>query len=946
MNKRINALAGAVALAVFGMSGVAAAQETSGQEHGRHGSQDPHSQMYEEVLGTLTPAQRQRVQRSMRSMSPEAREQMMQRMRTASPQEHEQMMREHIQQMQQVTVTGSLLPGMEMDNAAPVLVIDAEDIQRNGFTTVADVLKATPFASGAVRDSTPIGGGNAQGAKMVNLFGLGPSFTKVLINGHPMANFPLTYNTGGGGNFTDLSNIPMVIVDRIEILPGSQSAIYGSDAISGVINIILKRTIEGVNLGVRLGGYTEGGGTSRRLQLASGHAWGDTSLIYAMELRNVDPVLATDRDITAKRPYSDDALAFNTVTGVYADPGVAGCAQMSNLFGGTMTYRHTAAGQPYCGSDYTYSFNTTFDAKREQASGFLALNHDFNDRLSAYLDLGYTVAENVTGSGATYYWDLVPINGQNWRVSREFAPEEVGGIDATNVFNRSHQYDVAGGVRGQIGGNWDWDAGYSRSYYQIKQSTLLPILAQMNTTLRARYQNLSQVFVPLTPAEYAAFSAERTRKSETSTDQVSVKLANSDLFTLPGGSAGLAVLADFGREDWVDSPDQRYRSGVFLYGAQQASRGDRDRWGATVQFDMPLHDMLKVSTAARYDSYSYGGRDIGSKTWRAGLEFRPFESLLFRGTMGTSFRAADMAFLYAGETRGNSNNQDPYLCDTMGVPRTHASCRYVMASYTSGNLQLEPTTARSKSVGFVWSPDPHFNVHADYLDIEIEDEVRALTLGNILVDEASCRQGGTAAALPSCADALARVQRGSDGRIVRVDGGFFNVAYKRMKTIMAGLDYRLEAGRYGDFRFNFSGNFIRDFQQQNDAFSPLVDVISRPMGQNALFRSVVNGSIGWDKGPFSATVFAVRYGPTPNFALAVGGWGTTQWGTGGYDPAWLLYNASLRYRFDEGVDVSLSASNLFNKMPPSQGWTSYPYYNPQVHNTYGRSFNVEFNYRF
>ncbi|MFT3756742.1 MAG: TonB-dependent receptor [Pseudoxanthomonas sp.] len=937
MNRRINALAGAITLAMCGLAG-AQAQEVSGdgQEHKAHA----------ETMQSLTPEQQALMQRRMQSMSPKERERMMQRMQSMSPEEHERAMREQIQQMQQVTVTGSLLPGLELENAAPLVVITAEDIQRNGFTSVSDALKAMPFASGSVRDSTPIGGGNAQGTKMVNLFGLGSSFTKVLVNGHPMANFPLTYNTGGGGNFTDLSNIPMVMVDRIEILPGSQSAIYGSDAISGVVNIILKRKIEGVNLGIRLGMYSEGGGGSQRVQLAGGHSWGDTSLIYAVEHRRADPVLATQRALTAKRPYEDDAFAYNNATSAYYDPGIAGCAQMSHLFGGTMTYRQDDDGNPYCGSDYTYSFNTTFDARREQTSGFLSLNHYFSDRLSAYADVGYTLSEASTGTGATYYWDLVPINGQNWRVSREFAPEETGGIDATNVFNRSHQYDIAAGLRGQMGESWDWEAGYSRSYYELKQSTLLPITSSMNNYLRARYQDLSQVFVPLTPAEFASFSARRTRKAETSTDQASFKLASTELFPLPGGAAGLAVLADFGREKWDDQPDARYLSGVFLYGSQQASSGDRDRWGATVQLDMPLHDKLKLTTAGRYDSYSYGGSDVGSKTWRAGLEFRPIQSLLLRGMVGTSFRAADMAFLYAGQTRANSNNNDPYLCDTMGVPRTSPSCRYVMASYTAGNLALEPTTAKSRSLGFVWSPDPNFNLHADYLDIEIMDEVRALTLGNILVDEASCRQGGTAAALPSCDDALARVVRGDNGRVVRVNGGFFNVAYKRMKTIMAGLGYRVPTESFGDFQFNLSGNFIRGFEQQNDAFSPLVDVIANPTGQSALFRSVVNGSIAWDKGPLSATLFAVRYGSTPNFALSVGGRGESQWGTGGYDPAWLLYNASIGYRFDEGVDVSLSANNLFNKMPPSRGWTSYPYYNSQVYNIYGRSLSLEINYRF
>jgi len=225
-----------------------------------------------------------------------------------------------------------------------------------------------------------------------------------------------------------------------------------------------------------------------------------------------------------------------------------------------------------------------------------------------------------------------------------------------------------------------------------------------------------------------------------------------------------------------------------------------------------------------------------------------------------------------------------------------------MAIYTSGNLDLKPTTARSRSIGFVFSPVDNLSVHADYLDIKIEDEVRALSTPTILDAEASCRAGGQPGLLPSCEDALARVTRDLDGQIVRVDYGYFNVAYKRMKTLMAGLDYQLDAHHLGLFTFSLSGNFIRDFRQQNDAFSPLVNVIENPTGQGTFFRTIMNASLGWEQGPLSATVFAVRYGSTPNFALAAGGWDSTQWGTPGHDPAWLLFNAS-------GMSVSWSTTS-------------------------------------
>lgn len=864
----------------------------------------------------------------------------------ASAEEQEKKHEGEVKELEKIHVTGSLLPSAGIEGASPVLIITAEEIARNGFTNVADALKSTPFAVGSVRDSTPIGGGNAQSTKMINLFGLGPGFTKVLINGHPVANFPLSYNTGGGGNFTDLANIPMVMVERIEILPGSQSAIYGSDAISGVVNIILKQDVEGVNVSLRTGIYSDGGGRNQRLQVASGHRWNRTSLVYAVEHRKADPIIALDRELTALRPYNDDAYAYNNATGVYYDPGEAGCAQMAHLFGNSMEYRFRAGNNPFCGTDYSASFSTTFDSEREVTSGYLSLNHGFSDSLTGYVDLGYTLGRTGSNSLMVWYSDLVPTANGGYRVSRNFAPEELGGRDVNDTVNRTHQYDVALGLHGQIASSdWDFDVGYARSAYSLKQSAFLPLQQSMNNYLRARYYDISQVFVPLTPEEYAGFSARRTRKSETAVDQLTAKVINVDLFNLPGGAAGLALLAEAGRETWEDRPDDRYRANQFFGGAQQASNGDRDRYGFTAQLDMPLHDMLKLSTALRYDSYSYTGNDISSDTWRVGLEFRPWQSLLIRAAAGTSFQAPDMAYLYTGETFGNQNTWDIYQCDTLGVPRTSSACRYVMASYTSGNLDLQPVTAQSKSLGFVWSPSDRFSVNADYLDIEINDEVRNLSVPNILTDEASCRQGGAALALPSCDDALSRVIRDGSGRITRINGGYFNVAYKRMKTLMAGADYRIPTERWGDWKMGLSGSYILDFKQQNDAFSPVVDVIESGQGMS-LFRSVINGSIGWEKGPVSATLYGVRYAENANFALLAGGWNSTQWGTPGRDRPWILYNASVRYRFDDDVSISVVVNNLRNSMPPNQGWTSYPNYNSQLYNVYGRALSMEFDYRF
>ena len=160
------------------------------------------------------------------------------------------------------------------ETAAPTFSITAEDIKKQGFRNVSDVLRAQPLATGAVQDNQ-FAGFTAE-ATTISLLGLDPSFTLILMDGRPLADFPLLYN--GQSNFTDLSSIPVAMIERIDILPGNQSSIYGSAAIAGVVNIILKKYLEGVQLDLRAGGYTEGGGGNERLQLTGGNRFNDFNL--------------------------------------------------------------------------------------------------------------------------------------------------------------------------------------------------------------------------------------------------------------------------------------------------------------------------------------------------------------------------------------------------------------------------------------------------------------------------------------------------------------------------------------------------------------------------------------------------------------------------------------------------------------------------------------------
>lgn len=185
-----------------------------------------------------------------------------------------------------VSVTGSRIKRAQVEGAQPVVTISAQQIQQEGFATVYDVLNSMN-QQGSVEADTQWGS-HTPNASPINLRDLGPGRTLLLVNGHRVADYPLPY--GGESNFSNYSNIPSAAVERIDILTGGASAIYGSDAVAGVINVILKRDYQGDQVRLRGGTATEGGRDSFDVSWAGGRTGENWSLTYALQATRRDPL--------------------------------------------------------------------------------------------------------------------------------------------------------------------------------------------------------------------------------------------------------------------------------------------------------------------------------------------------------------------------------------------------------------------------------------------------------------------------------------------------------------------------------------------------------------------------------------------------------------------------------------------------------------------------------
>lgn len=885
-------------------------------------------------------------------------------------------------ELDRILVTGSRIPRAQLETASPVITISAEDIQRQGFRNVSDVLRAQPLATGAVQDNQ-YAGSFTSNATTISLLGLSPSFTLILMDGRPLADYPLLYN--GQSNFTDLTSIPTAMVERIEILPGNQSSIYGSAAIAGVVNIILKKRLDGMQLDARVGGYSDGGGDNERLQLTGGKAWDNLDITYGLQYSHQDPIYMRQRDFTDTtddnpnpnlRYGSRTFIILNGFTGQYDDPGV-GCDNVAANFDGT-TMRDFRPGRGFfCGSRAQPGYATLLN-EEQGVSAYFNSNYRMGDNANFYTSVLYGKNEAKNDSGSRFW---IPnyndgTDGYIWNQTEQtletyqhiFSPEEQG---ITNFTTDSRSYNIALGVNGTIGdSNWDYDVYYSRSGYEVKSDQLWPLVDEMDAFFQEQFlgpqlgtyygypvyePNKPAFYQSITPEQFRAFSGNLRNTSSTWTHNFNVQLTNPDLFQLPAGSVGVAGVFQLGYQHW-DNPVDPGVSGDDYFGLSGTSgAGNRANRAVGVEFSIPLLKSLTASVSGRYDSYKNirAGSDAKA-TYKVGLEFRPVDSLLLRANYATAFRAPDMGYVFTGGNGFFSSQTDYYKCETYGP---NPDCPFEGLSLEGvqvANPDLKSITAKSYGFGFVWSPSDRYELRADYYNVRIEDEVLPQSFSRTLFDENECRQGRLDINSPTCVDALSRIQRGplnanpllsESVQLVTIKA--INIAEEQISGITAGGSARFDWGRWGEFGFGLDYNLTLDHTTVTFPGDPETDLLSPQQALSAEFKSVLTGDISWKKNDWSANVHGIRYGSTPNYAAQFGVDTTPGTSQGRVGPH-MLYNLSVSYDLTEKSALSLTVNNVLNTKPPldrtydgSQGFAP-PYYNIFAYNGYGRAFWVQY----
>jgi outer membrane receptor protein involved in Fe transport len=751
-----------------------------------------------------------------------------------------------------------------------------------------------------------------------------------------------------------------------------------------VINFILKKSTDGTTIDYRYGDTSRGGGESHDLTLTTGFDRGNFTGIVGVELINKRPLWGSDRkaqDSTFDGPTERSRLPHLVARRYDVDDDVAmdpegACADLGALNGGSTTLAADRYGEPYCGSDRVVGYRTIVN-ERKGATAYGSFEYRFNDALSWFADvqLGHQKVKLMTGNGGNNAvsdnmgWEFHdPASTDNndkvfynagtghyeiWQ--RQFSPEEVGGLG--NRMNTTTQKTLAvtTGLKGMFGENWNWEAAYNHSQYKadVKMPRIKADAANRfflgerlgyDADGYAIYNpDPARLYTPLTAAQFASFAAMSTFRPEAKNDNVSFTADNGSLFSLPAGDVGFAGVIEYGRQSYAINPDPLALTADAYYGPQYGDGdGSRNRWSAAGELRVPVTSNLEASLAGRYDRYSFGNRNPGKFTYSAGLEWRPFDTLLVRGSYGTGFRAPDMHYLFAGDDFYRKVSTDYYQCRTDEPGFNNGKC-YDEGDWDTntldvyaGNEELDVETSKSFTAGFVWSPIDGLDLAVDYYKIKVMNQVQSQDREVLRITEANCRLGVTdsGAAVdinsPTCVDALARVIRDADGTITSVHFAPINIAREETSGVDVTANYRLPTTRIGNFNLSGSYTWARNHTRQQYPGDPTEDMLAVTFVDTTMPRVKSNLGVSWDRDQWGASLFGNYLGRVANYDNDA--WTEATW----------RFNAAARYDITDHLRVSLTVNNLFDKMPPKDAtWAAYPYYNTSWFDTIGRSYFVQ-----
>ena len=632
--------------------------------------------------------------------------------------------------IEEITATGSRI--VRSDNFADSAhVVEMDEIAIDAFAelNIADVLRSSPLnAHGSFVEQS---GYTNQSNATFNLRGLGSDRTLVLVDGMRVPGSPLMTASS-----TNINMLPMMAIKRIDILADGASAVYGSDAMAGVVNVVLHRDFEGLEVSARYGDRSRDDGGDQAISVLGGMASDRGNLVFAVEYSQRDPIYDRDRFFTAAQendlngdgridvltetvgisPYGRTWEIFDPAAGYYELRASADCPETDG-FRGVMYWG--AIGLPdNTACAYAFADIAANRAELERLNGYLFGSYDLGADAELYARLMVTKNESFGRfAPPAAPWPMPPADHPHnpFDVDQMIADGIVtdqamlygyyrwDNIGPRNSYVDDFQWDVSTGIKGDLRDGMSYEAYVQTGRYESDD------LGQYFLYYPGLDFVLQNGIDPFSPEGVEAMRTETWQDSYTEQSRVygHLQLNAWDLFG--AGESVALVGVEYVTFDYENLLDPRSEAGEVGGSAGWSNGGDRNISTLFFEYLVPVTGGTEVSLAGRYDDYSDFG---GTFTPSIGIVSQLADRFTVRARWGEGFAAPDMDELYGPAVTGRGNAYDPV--NDADLPFDY---------FSFSNEELEPETSESFSAGFNWEYLDGHSLDVTYYSVDIDNVI-------------------------------------------------------------------------------------------------------------------------------------------------------------------------------------------------------------------------------
>jgi iron complex outermembrane receptor protein len=840
-----------------------------------------------------------------------------------------------------VVVTGSRIARAgDFQSPSPVLTVDREAIQKSGYSNLQQLLEKVPAnGNGAFSTRGNNQDSTANGAASVSLRGLGADATLVLVNGRRVSVSPFAENVTT--NFVDINAIPVSAIERVEVLKDGASALYGSDAVAGVVNIVLRKDFQGLELSGSFGSTTE-----------SDYEEDNVTLVWGMG--------DEDSNVTIIGDYFKNTTLANAERGSFgfADQSPQGGFdnRSSRGYPGRFVVNGAVTIDPSCPPERQAGQTCLFDfgpfnlllPEAERTGVTLLAHQGLGDAVELFTEIAFQ-HNNSAAQGAPTPLDetallTVPCTHPNNPYTCNPGVTTVDISRYRTVDAGARQWDISSdnlrgvvGLRGEFGDGWNWEAAVQRARSESEQTGDKSMgwvrTDFLQTELDAgRYNPFGAVQNPADVID--AITTNLVRRGTADLKMIDTQLSGG-LFDMPAGELLMAVGAEYREESVSDIPDDQFQRGLIFGTEAVQAEASRENWSAFVEFSVPVLESLELSLAARYDDYE----DFGTTTNpKVALRFAPVDSLAFRASWGTGFRAPSLAQIGLGPSQESQFFVDTYGC--ADNPNYCPSTDYVIEF--SGNPNLEPEESETLNVGVAWQPTDRINLTLDYWDIEQELKIDEVPFGFLYTQGCSvqestvCQRG---APLPG--DTL--------GPLQKVFSSFTNIGAQNTDGVDFSTSFSTDLGA-GSMTLGLTWSHLLTFERI-ELNSDATALVTRDLTGEYEYpedRAQLSGDFEFgDFGFFAQVNYIGEFQDTPDI-LPIG---EAPDGVLDYDQidtpevdAWTTLNLQVSYSGIENMKFLVSVDNALDEDPPfaaGDGDTDLYGYVQNLHTPRGRFWSAK-----